>query len=290
MMSTRLLTTALLGAAATMLLAAGRASAAQTKSNLRIVIGRDLKASVTDEWSGMLQANGKFDYFSAAREHGIMPVDVKAGGFKLDFETDSYVREESGLYYLVTPDFYYPAGPIDVHCVVEYPDSMRFLDAKPAPDKSAVGKLEWTLRDCEHRFILARFEPAAGAAPASKPQTTAGPLPGEGEPDGSLVDAAELPQLLPAERPRNPDEALTEMRNVLRVAEMEHSTDPQFIRVLEKVLAKFYYLFDHEGALRPRPVKLPPAMPAAPSGEGAGAPAASDADGDGATPRFRGIW
>jgi hypothetical protein len=270
------------------------ALAASTESSLKLTITPDLKVQVSDQWAGLQQANGKFEYFSAAREHGTIPVDVRNGGFKVSFETESYLRKEGGLFYLVTPDFYYPAGPLDVHCTVEYPAALRFLDAKPAPNRTGGGRLEWDLADCSHSFILARFEPAAGARRTPEPTPARPPaMPAAGEPAGSQVLPAELPQLVPGELPRNADEALTEMRNILRVAELQHSTDPQFIRVMNKVLAKFYYLFDKQGVLPPRmsPAPQPAAAPRRAADKPAPQPSAPSQGGSEAgSPRFRGIW
>jgi hypothetical protein len=166
--------------------------------------------------------------------------------------------------------------------------------------------LEWNLRDCSHRFILARFEPVAGAVPPL-PTTSApavAPQPRLDEPNGTLVDKAELPSLAAGELPRSPDETLTELRNVLLVAQQQHATDPQFIRVLDKVLAKFYYLFEQRGELQVRPPK--PATvegqqveaakaQGGSSSQSAGTPepnpaARGSASSTEEAPRFRGIW
>jgi hypothetical protein len=213
------------------------AQAAGTKSQLTMLINERGIVEVVDHWSGLTQENGVYNYFTAAREVGTVPVTVKDYSFTLNYATHSYLRFEEGVYYFATPDFYYEGGPLDVELNLTYPPNLTFLDATPAPSYQGEGVLRWQLADCQHTMVLARFE-------------RTGPFvrPGEAGPEFQ-VDPTTLLRLNADELPATADDALKELENVITMARASQSTDPDFIRVLEKVLAKLYYIMDMNGLL-----------------------------------------
>lgn len=219
------------------LLAILPAQAAETKSQLTMLINERGAVEVVDRWSGLKQETGVFSYFSAAREVGTVPVEVRGYSFTLSFTTRSYLRFEDDVYWFVTPDFYYAEGPLDVELSLTYPPNLVLLDAQPAPDYEGDGVLHWTLPDCVHTVVLARFE-------------RTGPFvqPGMFGPDFQ-VDPRMLLRLSAEELPASADEVLKELENIIKVARASQSTDPDFLRVMDKLLAKFYYVLDAGGLL-----------------------------------------
>jgi hypothetical protein len=180
---------------------------------------------------------GVFNYFSAAREIGVVPVKVRNFGFTINFTTSSYLRYEDGIYHFVTPDFYYEDGPLDVELTLTYPPNLVFLGSEPAPDYEGDGVLNWSIVDASHQIVMARFE-------------RIGPfvMPGRTGPDWQ-VDPAVLRQLSAEELPLSADEVLKEFENIIAVARASQSTDPDFLRVMDKLLAKFYYILSSNGLL-----------------------------------------
>ncbi len=220
------------------------AHAAETKSQLTMLINERGIVEVVDHWSGLKQETGVYEYFTAAREVGTVPVAVQDFGFTLNYATRSYLRFEDDVYYFVTPDFYYDAGPLDVELNLTYPANLRYLDATPPPSYQGDGVLRWQLADCRHNVVLARFE---RTGPFTRPGETGAQF---------QVDPATLMRLTAEELPASADETLKELENIITAARASQSTDPDFIRVLEKLLAKFYYIFDLNGLLQE--YQLPP--------------------------------
>lgn len=213
------------------------AHAAETKSQLTMLINERGSVEVVDRWTGLKESEGSFEYFSAAREVGTVPVHIKDGSFTISFRTRSYLRYEDGVYYFVTPDFYYKDGPLDVDLSLTFPPNLKLLEANPPPSYEGDGVLHWDLKDCSHQIVLARFD---RTGPFVDPQR-AGP--------DFQVDPRLLSILSEEELPHSPDETLKELENIIKVAKASGSSDPDFIRVLEKLLAKFYYVFDSNGLL-----------------------------------------
>jgi len=213
------------------------ARAADTKSHLTMLINERGAVEVVDRWSGLKLEAGTFNYFSAAREVGVVPVKVRNYGFTINFATRSYLRYEDGVYHFVTPDFYYEDGPLDVDLTLTYPPNLVFLDADPAPDYLDDGVLNWSFTDAQHQVVMARFE-------------RVGPfvMPGRTGPDWQ-VDPAVLKQLDASELPATADEVLKEFQNIIDVARASQSTDPDFLKVMDKLLAKFYYIMSINGLL-----------------------------------------
>lgn len=213
------------------------AQAADTKSQLTMLINERGIVEVVDHWSGLHQENGVYNYFTATREVGTVPVTVKDFGFTLNYATRSYLRYEEGLYYFATPDFYYEGGPLDVELNLTYPPNLVFLGSTPEPSYQGDGVLRWQLADCQHTMVLARFE-------------RTGPFvrPGEAGPNFQ-VDPTTLMRISADELPGTADEVLKELENIITAARASQSTDPDFIRVLEKLLAKMYYIMDLNGLL-----------------------------------------
>jgi len=213
------------------------ADAANTKSSLTMVINDKGSVEVVDRWEGLVQETGTFHYFSAAKEVGDVPVKVRNYGFTLAFATKSYLRYEDGYYHFVTPDFYYEEGPLDVELSLTYPPNLVFVDANIEPSYQGDGVLHWSLADCQHALVMARFE-------------RVGPFvqPGQVGPEFQ-VDPSSLKQLTAAEIPRSADEVLKELENIIKVARASGSTDPDFLKVMDKLLAKFYYILASNGLL-----------------------------------------
>lgn len=211
------------------------ARAAETQSQLTMLINETGAVEVVDRWSGLTQEAGVFDYFSAAREVGIIPVTVRNFGFTINFTTRSYLRYEDGIYHFVTPDFYYADGPLDVELALTYPPNLVLLGADPPPDYEGDGVLHWSIADASHQIVMARFE-------------RIGPfvLPGRTGPDWQ-VDPAALTQLSADELPASADEVLKELENIITVARASRATDPDFLAVMDKLLAKFYYILSVNG-------------------------------------------
>jgi len=231
----RVLLLCLLGCAAALVPAA--AAAADTQSQLTMLINDRGSVEVVDRWSGLKQEAGVFNYFSAAREIGVVPVKVRNFGFTINFTTSSYLRYEDGIYHFVTPDFYYADGPLDVELTLTYPPNLVFLGSEPAPAYEGDGVLNWSIVDASHQIVMARFE-------------RVGPfvMPGRTGPDWQ-VDPAVLRQLSAEELPSSADEVLKEFENIIAVARASQSTDPDFLRVMDKLLAKFYYVLSSNGLL-----------------------------------------
>lgn len=225
------------GGLAALALAPAVAAAADTRSQLTMLINDRGAVEVVDRWSGLKQEAGVFNYFSAAREIGVVPVKVRNFGFTINFTTRSYLRYEDGIYHFVTPDFYYEDGPLDVELTLTYPPNLVFLGAEPPPDYEGDGVLNWSLADASHQIVMARFE-------------RVGPfvMPGRTGPDWQ-VDPAVLRQLSAEELPATADEVLKEFENIISVARASQSTDPDFLRVMDKLLAKFYYILSINGLL-----------------------------------------
>jgi hypothetical protein len=220
------------------------AQAAETKSQMTMLINERGIVEVVDHWSGLAQESGVFNYFTATREAGTVPVTVKDFGFTINYATRSYLRFEDGVYYLATPDFYYESGPLDVELNLTYPPNLVFLDATPAPSYQGAGVLRWQLTDCQHTLVLARFE-------------RTGPFvrPGEAGPEFQ-VDPTTMLRLNADELPASADETLKELENIITMARASQSADPDLIRVMEKLLAKMYYIMDLNGLLLD--YRLPP--------------------------------
>lgn len=211
--------------------------AADTKSTLTMVINDRGSVEVVDRWEGLVQETGTFQYFSAAKEVGEVPVKVRDHGFTLAFNTKSYLRYEDGYYHFVTPDFYYEEGPLDVELSLTFPPNLVYVDANVEPSYLGDGVIHWSLPNCQHTVVMARFE-------------RIGPFvqPGQTGPEFQ-VDPSSLPQLTAAEIPRNADEVLKELENIIKVARASGSTDPDFLKVMDKLLAKFYYILATNGLL-----------------------------------------
>jgi hypothetical protein len=192
---------------------------------------------VIDRWEGLVQEGGSFSYFSAAREVGVVPVKVRNHGFTLAFATKSYLRFEDGYYHFVTPDFYYEEGPLDVELSLTYPPNLVFIEANIEPSYLGDGVVHWSLADCSHAVVIAKFE-------------RIGPFvqPGQLGPEFQ-VDPSSLEQLSAEEIPRSADEVLKELENIINVAGASEATDPDFLRVMNKLLAKFYYILASNGLL-----------------------------------------
>jgi len=220
-----------------LLLAPAPAAAAATQSQLTMLINERGAVEVVDRWSGLKQEAGVFNYFSAAREIGVVPVKVRNFGFTINFTTSSYLRYEDGIYHFVTPDFYYADGPLDVELSLTYPPNLVFLGSAPAPAYEGDGVLTWSIAEASHQIVMARFE-------------RIGPfvMPGRTGPDWQ-VEPAVLRQLSAEELPLSADEVLKEFENIIAVARASQSTDPDFLRVMDKLLAKFYYILSSNGLL-----------------------------------------
>lgn len=192
---------------------------------------------VVDRWSGLKLEAGVFDYFSAARELGVIPVKVRDFGFTINFTTSSYLRYEEGRYFFVTPDFYYEEGPLDVELSLTYPPNLVLLESTPEPDYAGDGVLHWSLADVSHQVVMAQFE-------------RVGPFvdPNRVGPDWQ-VDPTVIEQLGADELPGSADEVLKELENIIQVARASEATDPDFLNVMDKLLAKFYYVLSSNGLL-----------------------------------------
>jgi hypothetical protein len=223
------------------------ALAAETKSQLTMIINERGAVEVVDRWSGLKQENGVYKYFSAAREVGTVPVSVKDGGFTLAFKTRSYLRFEEGAYFFATRDLYYEGGPLDVELSLTYPPNLKLIEAKPEPSYKGDGVLHWSLADCQHTVVIARFE-------------RSGPFvePGHSGPEYQ-VDPATLKRLSADELPTSADETLKELESIIKMVRASKTADPDFARVLDKLLAKLYYIMDSNGLLLD--YKLPKAPP-----------------------------
>jgi hypothetical protein len=213
------------------------ARAAETKSQVTMLVNERGSVEVVDRWTGLKQTEGTFQYFSAAREVGTIPVKVVDGGFTISFRTRSYLRYEEGLYFFVTPDFYYEGGPLDVDLSLTFPPNLSLVEANPKPEYQGDGVLHWSLKDVSHQVIIAKFD---RTGPFVDPQRSG--------PDYQ-VDPRLLEILSQEELPHSADETLKELENIIKVAGASGSTDPEFVRVLEKLLAKLYYVMDSNGLL-----------------------------------------
>ncbi len=211
--------------------------AGHAHSQLTMLINERGAVEVVDRWTGLSQQEGTFDYFTAAREVGTVPVRIKDGSFTLSFKTRSYLRYEDGVYFFVTPDFYYKDGPLDVDLALTYPPNLKLLEANPPPSYEGEGVLHWELEDCQHTIVVAQFD---RIGPFVDPQRSG--------PDYQ-VDPRVLGVLSQEELPGSADETLKELESIIKVAKASQSSDPDFIKVLEKLLAKFYYIYDSNGLL-----------------------------------------
>lgn len=233
----RRISAGLIAPAMLLLILAAPAWSAPTRSQVTMLINEGGAVEVVDRWSGLKQAEGVFNYFSAAREVGVIPVTVKNHGFTISFATRSYLRYEEGDYYFVTPDFYYEDGQLDVELALTYPPNLVVIESRPAPDYSGEGVMQWSITDAAHTVVLVRFE-------------RVGPFvqPGRSGPDWQ-VNPAGLSQLSAEELPTSADDVLKELQNIIAVARSSDATDQDFLRVMDKLLSKFYYLFSVSGML-----------------------------------------
>lgn len=225
----------------TMLFTLGAASTAQasdTQSQLTMIVNEQGLIDVVDRWSGLAQETGVFNYFSATRELGVIPVTVKHHGFTIAFKTRSYLRYEDGLYYFVTPDFYYAEGRLDVELSLTVPANLQFLGAEPEPSYIGDSVFHWSLVDCSHQVVIARFERTGPFAPLG----ATGP--------GFQVDPAILTKLSAEELPKSADEVLKELETIITLAKAASATDPDLLKVMDKLLAKFYYILSVSGLLQ----------------------------------------
>ena len=218
--------------------AASSPLAADVQSQLTMIVDPTGSIDVVDRWSGLAQADGVFNYFSATRELGVIPVKVQHHGFTIAFKTRSYLRYEEGLYYFVTPDFYYAEGQLDVELSLTVPANLKFLGADPAPSYIGNTVIQWSLVDCRHQVVIARFE---RTGPFAQPAAVG--------PDFQ-VDPSVLTRLTAEELPLGADEVLKDLETIITLATAANSTDPDLIKVLDRLLAKFYYLFSVHGLLQ----------------------------------------
>jgi hypothetical protein len=123
----------------------------------------------------------------------------------LAFATKSYLRYEDGYYHFVTPDFYYEGGPLDVELSLTFPPNLVYLEANVEPSYMGDGVAHWSLADCSHTVVIAKFE-------------RVGPFvqPGQTGPEFQ-VDPSSLKQLTAEEIPRSADEVLKELENIIKV-------------------------------------------------------------------------
>jgi len=241
-----------------------QAAAATARSEITMLINERGVVEVVDRWSGLVQEFGEFDYFSAAREIGVLPVKVENHGFTVSFATKSYLRYEDGYYYFVTPDFYYADGPLDVELSLTYPVNLVLHDATPVPDYIGDGVLHWSLSNVAHDVVIARFE---RVGPFVQPKRT-GPE--------WQVNPANLVQFSAEELPLSADDVLKELENIINVARVSEATDPEFLRVLDMLLAKFYYVLSTQGLLLEYQHDRPGADPADASATTQAEPAEDD--------------
>ena len=219
--------------------AAPAGAASRTRSEATMLINELGAVEVVDRWSNLVQESGTFDYFSATKEVGIVPVAVKDHGFTINFSTRSYLRFEDGTYYFCTPDYYYSAGPLDVELTLTYPPNLRLVSSRPAPAYQGDGVLHWSIPGAAHDVVVAQFERIGPFTPAENSD-------GDGVWE---VDPAVLSRLSAEELPLSADEVLKEFETIIAVARASGATDPDFLRVMDKLLAKFYYIFSIYGLL-----------------------------------------
>jgi hypothetical protein len=220
------------------LLGPPRAAAANAKSNVRYVINGRGVVDVVDTWTGMAMTEGVYNYFSFTKENGVIPVRVKDGSFTIAFATRSYLKEQPDATYFVSPDFYYEASPLDVEASLTFPDNLKYVDASVKPTSVDGNTLHWTLPGQQHATIEVKFS-------LVKPFLAPGEVPPE-----FRIDPSKLPALEAEDIPKSADEVLYEMQIILTAAKNSKATDPDFVKVLEKTLKKFYYLFYVNGLVK----------------------------------------
>jgi len=228
--------------AAALLLAANSALAqpGRTRSEVTMLINERGIVEVVDRWTGLNQSSGTFDYFSAAKEVGTVPVDVVDHGFTVTFATRSYLRFEDGAYWFVTPDFYYDGGPLDVALTLTYPDNMVLGECRPLPAYTGDGVVRWEITGAAHEVVLAQFA-------LNGPFTSV-----QAPPEAWELDQALINRLHPSELPENPSEVLAEFELLVAMARAGGAADEDFLRVLDKMTAKFYYVLSIYGLLNER--------------------------------------
>jgi len=215
-----------------------QAAAANAKTNVRYVVNDRGVVNVVDTWSGMAMTEGVYNYFSFTKENGVIPVRVKDGSFTIAFATRSYLKELTDATYFVSPDFFYEASPLDVEASLTFPDNLKFVEASVKPTSIDGNTLHWSLTGQQHTILEVKFT-------LVKPFLAPGQVPPE-----FRIDPSKLPGLDAEDIPKSPDEVLYEMQIILTAAKNSKATDPDFIKVLEKTLKKFYYLFYVNGLVK----------------------------------------
>lgn len=191
--------------------------------------------SVLDSWSGLAQESGTYLYMSATRELGRIPVRVKDHKFSMSFATRSYLiedKEDPTLLFFRTPMYFYEGGSISVDITLILPSRLSYIGLvgnTPEPTSVEGGRIKWTIPDATGMTFAVELS-------RSRPFL----VPGEG---GPQFDPADLPRLRQEEIPKNADEVLRELETILLIAESERSADPDLIKLLNKNLARLYYLF-----------------------------------------------
>lgn len=191
--------------------------------------------SVVDSWSGLAQETGTFVYISASRELGRIPVRVRDHKFTVNFMTKSYILEDQDdptILYFRSPTFFYEDSPLSVSVTLTLPQRLSFVEtvgSTPEPTSIDGQTIRWEVPEGNGLTLMCMLK-----------RNSPFLVPGQ---DGLQFDPSKLPKLSSDEIPANADQVLRELETIIMVAEIDGKTDPDFIKLLKKQLAKLYYLY-----------------------------------------------
>ena len=191
--------------------------------------------NVVDSWTGLPQESGVYNYVSATRELGRIPVRVQDHKFAINFATRSYLisdEDDPSIVYLRTPTFFFESGQIDLTLTLDMGNRLGFVEMmvdSPPPDMVDGNVMTWNIENANGLTLYMKLK-------RNKPFL----VPGEG---GPQFNPMSLPYLTGDEIPRNADEVLREFETIILVAEKEGNADTETVKLLRKSLSKFYYIY-----------------------------------------------
>jgi hypothetical protein len=191
--------------------------------------------NVVDSWSGLPQESGVYNYISATRELGRIPVRVQDHKFAINFATRSFLisdEDDPSVVYLRTPTFFFESGQISLTLTLDLGNRLSFVEMmvdSPQPDSTEGSVFTWNIENANGVTLYLQLK-------RNKPFL----VPGEG---GPQFNPKSLPYLTGDEIPRNADEVLREFETIILVAEKEGAADPDFVKLLRKSLSKLYYIY-----------------------------------------------
>jgi hypothetical protein len=236
-----------------------------------IVVAADGSAQVSGQFSG-LPPGSEATLFTGAKDAGVLKLAVKDGVAAFSYSSRHQIRVEDDSLILASPDFYLEGLRLDVEVELRFPPALVFDAAAPEPAERSLGRLLWRVADTSHFIVQAELRSrdtraADGAArtkegadatapveaPAGEQPAPSTDAPADASPPATPVtrffDPRELPALRPEEAAQSAQELLEELSFALKVARAYGESDPAFLDVLDKLLAKLYVYLKARGLL-----------------------------------------